>query len=77
LRAPKIFRQFSFPSGKIPAYELSAGIFLEFSDFNLKFFAIFNFRGKIFPAKEILRPEKVRASGFHGLDSGERFTTVT
>jgi len=62
----KFFRQFLFPSGKIRAYKLSAGIFLDFSDFNPNFFAIFNFRGKNFPAKEISRPEKVRVSGFHG-----------
>jgi len=74
--APKIFRQFSFPSGKIRAYKLSAGIFSGFSDFNPKFFPISNFHGKIFPAKRISRPKKVRVSGCHGLRPGERFTTV-
>jgi len=71
----KFFRQFSFPSGKIRAYKLSSGIFLDFSDFNPKIFAIFNFRSKNFPAKRISRPEKLRVSGCHGLSSGERFTT--
>ena len=46
-------------------------------NFASTFFAILNFRAKNFPAREISRPEKVRASGFHGLDSGERFTTGT
>jgi hypothetical protein len=73
--APKFFRQFLFPSVKIRAYKLSPGFFSGFSDFNPKFFPISNFRGKIFPAKEISRPEKVRISGSHGLHSGERFTT--
>ena len=73
--APNFFRQFSFSSGKIRAYKLSAGIFFYFSDFDPKFFAIFKFRGKNFPAKEISRPEKVRVSGFCGLGSGERFMT--
>jgi len=72
----KFFRQFLFPSGKIRAYKLSPGFFSGFSDFNPKFFPISNFRGKIFPAKRISRPEKVRVSGCHGQRSRERFTTV-
>jgi len=50
--------------------------FFYFSDFNPNFFAIFNFRGKNFPAKRISRPERVRVSGYHDLRSGERFTTM-
>jgi hypothetical protein len=36
MSAPKFFRQFCFSSGKIRAYELSPGIFLDFSDFEPK-----------------------------------------
>jgi len=72
---PNIFRQFSFSSGKIRAYKLSPGFFLDFSDFIPKIFTISNFRAKNFSAKRISRPKKVRVSGFHSLRSGERFTT--
>jgi len=72
---PKIFRQFSFPVGKIRTYKLSPGFFLDFSDFIPKIFTISNFRAKNFSAKRISRPKKVRVSGFHSLRSGERFTT--
>jgi len=45
----KIFRHFGFSSGKIRAYELSPGSFLDFSNFDRKIFRIFNFRANIFP----------------------------
>jgi len=46
--APKFFRHFLFSSKKILPYELSHGIFLDFSDFK----------------PEIIRPEKFQSKNF-------------
>ncbi|MGA2161532.1 MAG: hypothetical protein ABSG28_04950 [Methanoregula sp.] len=69
---PKFSGNLDFCPEKSGPFELSAGTFLDFStfnrkkygrrNFNPKTFAIFNFRGKNFPARKISWPKKLRIS---------------